>query len=55
MTDDLVDLKSMHSNLPHRIKSQLEDQSREELLLILDALSFEDGVLQYLEAKYPPS
>eukprot|EP00906_Rhabdomonas_costata_P035332 RCo049640 len=53
-TSDLVDLKSMHSNLPRRIQARLEGLSTEELRLLIDALSFEESVLAYLEAKWPP-
>uniref|UniRef100_A0A7S4GM80 Uncharacterized protein n=1 Tax=Eutreptiella gymnastica TaxID=73025 RepID=A0A7S4GM80_9EUGL len=49
----LAESKSMHSNLPTRIKRLLEDQSKEELLFMLDTLSFEDGVLEYFEKKFP--
>eukprot|EP01006_Ploeotia_vitrea_P056692 TRINITY_DN68120_c1_g3_i2.p1 TRINITY_DN68120_c1_g3~~TRINITY_DN68120_c1_g3_i2.p1 ORF type:complete len:382 (+),score=60.72 TRINITY_DN68120_c1_g3_i2:151-1146(+) len=53
LTDTLIDIKSMHSNLPQRIRSKLRELSPEELLIILDVLSFEDSVLQYLEARWP--
>eukprot|EP00667_Euglena_gracilis_P013010 EG_transcript_13402 len=51
--DCLVDMKSMHSNLPIRIRNQLQELPKEELLLIIDSLSFEEGVLQHLNTQFP--
>eukprot|EP01012_Entosiphon_sulcatum_P007787 TRINITY_DN14068_c0_g1_i1.p2 TRINITY_DN14068_c0_g1~~TRINITY_DN14068_c0_g1_i1.p2 ORF type:complete len:318 (+),score=110.88 TRINITY_DN14068_c0_g1_i1:147-1100(+) len=53
ITDTLVDIKSMHTNLPPYLRAVLQQLSREELLMIIDVLSFEDAVLQYLSAKFP--
>mmetsp|Transcript_97246 Transcript_97246/g.167587 ORF Transcript_97246/g.167587 Transcript_97246/m.167587 type:complete len:281 (-) Transcript_97246:214-1056(-) len=47
--------KSMHSNLPKRIKLLLHDKSKEELMFMIDTLSFEESVLQYFEHKFPRS
>jgi hypothetical protein len=44
----------MHSRIPRRIKRILEQLEKEELLMILDTLSFEDSVLQYLLYRHPP-
>lgn len=49
----LLESKSMHSNLPPRIRRCLEDRSKEELIFMFDALSFEDGVMEYFEKKFP--
>jgi hypothetical protein len=44
----------VHSRIPRRIKLALEALEKDELLMILDTLSFEDSVLQYLLYRYPP-
>eukprot|EP01012_Entosiphon_sulcatum_P067840 TRINITY_DN9769_c0_g1_i1.p1 TRINITY_DN9769_c0_g1~~TRINITY_DN9769_c0_g1_i1.p1 ORF type:complete len:268 (+),score=67.27 TRINITY_DN9769_c0_g1_i1:55-858(+) len=49
----LIESKSMHTNLPVHIKRQLEQCSKEDLLFMLDALSFEETVLEYLETRFP--
>eukprot|EP00997_Jenningsia_sp_PLL12_P006891 NODE_3472_length_771_cov_61.022161_g2903_i0.p1 GENE.NODE_3472_length_771_cov_61.022161_g2903_i0~~NODE_3472_length_771_cov_61.022161_g2903_i0.p1 ORF type:complete len:231 (-),score=98.51 NODE_3472_length_771_cov_61.022161_g2903_i0:77-748(-) len=53
LTDSLLDIKSMHTNLPRRIKASLEELPKEELLLILDTLSFEESVSQYFAQNWP--
>eukprot|EP00995_Heteronema_vittatum_P008167 NODE_333_length_1463_cov_202.850778_g244_i0.p1 GENE.NODE_333_length_1463_cov_202.850778_g244_i0~~NODE_333_length_1463_cov_202.850778_g244_i0.p1 ORF type:complete len:282 (+),score=95.78 NODE_333_length_1463_cov_202.850778_g244_i0:144-989(+) len=49
----LAESKTMHSNLPTRIKRLLEDRTKEEILFMIDTLSYEEGVLQYFEKKFP--
>ena len=46
---------SIHSRIPRRIRNQLFEAEREDLLLILDTLSFEDSTLEYLLCRYPPT
>lgn len=46
---------SMHSKIPHRIRTTLQGLEKEELLLMLDTLSFDEPALQYLLYRYPPS
>lgn len=43
-----------HTKIPLRIRNRLRRSSVEDLMLLLDTLSFEDGVLQYLLHKFPP-
>ena len=45
---------SMHTRLPRRIRSQLQKLDKEDLLLILDTLSFEDSTLQHMLYRFPP-
>lgn len=45
---------SMHTRLPRRIRTQLQRLDKEELLLILDTLSFEDSTLQHMLYRFPP-
>eukprot|EP00998_Keelungia_sp_KM082_P006017 NODE_2293_length_1094_cov_59.664943_g2275_i0.p1 GENE.NODE_2293_length_1094_cov_59.664943_g2275_i0~~NODE_2293_length_1094_cov_59.664943_g2275_i0.p1 ORF type:complete len:326 (+),score=93.35 NODE_2293_length_1094_cov_59.664943_g2275_i0:87-1064(+) len=51
--DTLYDIKSMHSNLPDSVRQKLRGLTPEELLIIIDVLSFEDSVMSYLETKWP--
>ena len=46
--------KPMHTNIPTRIRRQLEKLTLEDLMLILDTLSFEEGSLCYLLRRFPP-
>lgn len=43
-----------HTRIPTRIRDRLRHSSVEDLMLTLDTLSFEDGVLQYLLHLHPP-
>ena len=54
-TESLQESKASHSNLPTRIRQHLQEMPQEELLLIIDTLSFESEVLQYFMFKYPPA
>ena len=54
-TDMLQESKASHSNLPTRIRQKLQEMDQEELLLIIDTLSFESEVLQYFMFKFPPA
>eukprot|EP01061_Rhynchopus_euleeides_P012046 TRINITY_DN21647_c0_g1_i1.p1 TRINITY_DN21647_c0_g1~~TRINITY_DN21647_c0_g1_i1.p1 ORF type:complete len:280 (+),score=82.82 TRINITY_DN21647_c0_g1_i1:70-840(+) len=54
-TDMLQESKASHSNLPTRIRQKLQGMDKEELLLIIDTLSFESEVLQYFMFKFPPA
>jgi hypothetical protein len=49
----LAESKSVHSNLPPRIRKLLEERSKEEILFMIDTLSYEESVLGYFETKYP--
>ena len=44
----------MHSRIPKRVKNILASLEKDDLLMILDTLSFEDSVLQYLLYRHPP-
>lgn len=55
VTQLLQENTSMHTRIPTRIRRQLQSLERDDLLLILDTLSFEDSTLQYLLYKFPPS
>lgn len=55
LSEVLQESKSMHSNLPIRVRHILEERPKEELLFMIDALSFEDGVAEYFERKFPKS
>ena len=46
---------SLHSRIPRRIRNKLFEAEKEDLLLILDTLSFEDSTLEYLLCRYPPT
>jgi hypothetical protein len=43
-----------HTRIPRRIRDQLRHATDDDLLLLLDTLSFEDGVLQFLLYRFPP-
>jgi hypothetical protein len=45
---------SMHSRIPPRIRQKLRSTAVEDLLLVLDGLSFEEGVLKFLLYRFPP-
>ena len=45
---------SLHSRIPRRIRTLLLGLEREDLVLILDTLSFEESTLEYLLCRYPP-
>jgi hypothetical protein len=49
----LQESRSLHSNLPLRVRRRLEDCSKEELLFMMDAVSYDDSVSQYFEKKFP--
>ncbi|KAJ9437582.1 hypothetical protein DIPPA_28571 [Diplonema papillatum] len=55
MTGILQESKSTHSNLPTRIRRQLQDMPTDTLLLIIDTLSFDPEVLQFFMFKFPPA
>jgi hypothetical protein len=44
----------MHSMIPPRIRQLLSRMEKDDLLLILDTLSFEESVRQYLLYRFPP-
>ena len=50
----LQDAKATHSNLPTRIRRQLQEMPTDQLLLVIDTLSFDYEVLQYFMFKFPP-
>ena len=52
--DSLLQVSSLHSNLPRHIKEILLQRSPEALVQLVDTLSFEINVQQYLEAMFPP-
>ena len=43
-----------HTRIPVRIRDRLRHASTEDLLLLFDTLSFEDGALQFMLSRYPP-
>lgn len=45
---------SMHTRIPPRIRNKLASLDKSDLLLILDALSFEDVVFKTLLYRFPP-
>eukprot|EP01006_Ploeotia_vitrea_P066564 TRINITY_DN95240_c0_g1_i1.p1 TRINITY_DN95240_c0_g1~~TRINITY_DN95240_c0_g1_i1.p1 ORF type:complete len:331 (-),score=35.77 TRINITY_DN95240_c0_g1_i1:257-1249(-) len=44
---------TMHSQLTAEMKQQLREFSKDELLILLDCLSFEDGVANFLNVELP--
>jgi hypothetical protein len=55
VTELLQENTSMHTRVPGRIRRTLQRLERDDLLVILDTLSFEDSTLEYLQYKYPPT
>ena len=45
---------SMHTRIPPRIRATLTRLEKDDLMLILDTLSFEDIVLKYLQYRFSP-
>lgn len=43
-----------HTRIPLRIRNKLRNSSVEDLMLLFDTVSFEDGALQFLLHKFPP-
>lgn len=54
VTQIMQEHTSMHTRIPARIRSALQRLEKDELMLILDTLSFEDAALQYLMYRFPP-
>eukprot|EP00756_Hemistasia_phaeocysticola_P005018 Hpha_TRINITY_DN13135_c0_g1::TRINITY_DN13135_c0_g1_i1::g.113368::m.113368 len=54
LTHRLQEAKASHTNLPSRIRRRVEGLEKQELLLIIDTLSFEPEVLEYFMFRYPP-
>ena len=48
------DNTSMHTRIPPRIRATLTRLDKDDLMLILDTLSFDDTVLKYLQYRYSP-
>ena len=53
-SEDLLKVASLHSNLPEYLRDLLMNKSTESLVNLVDTLSFEVNVGQYLVALFPP-
>ena len=45
---------SMHTRIPPRIRQKLAAAEKDDLMTLLDTLSFEDNVMRHLRYTYPP-
>ena len=55
ITNVMVSNTSMHTNIPRRIRASMERLEHNELMTILDALSFDPFVIQQLMYRFAPS
>eukprot|EP01064_Diplonema_japonicum_P011697 TRINITY_DN19135_c0_g1_i1.p1 TRINITY_DN19135_c0_g1~~TRINITY_DN19135_c0_g1_i1.p1 ORF type:complete len:390 (+),score=69.90 TRINITY_DN19135_c0_g1_i1:49-1218(+) len=51
--ESLINVSSLHSNISSAIRNELLKKTPEGLISLIDTLSFEVNVKQYLEAMYP--
>eukprot|EP01006_Ploeotia_vitrea_P004063 TRINITY_DN113766_c0_g1_i1.p1 TRINITY_DN113766_c0_g1~~TRINITY_DN113766_c0_g1_i1.p1 ORF type:complete len:350 (+),score=34.57 TRINITY_DN113766_c0_g1_i1:31-1050(+) len=52
--DFFYQLQPMHSNLPSKIRVQLQALSKQQLFLLLDVLACYEPVMRFLYSKFPP-
>lgn len=55
ITNVMVTNTSMHTNIPRRIRASMERLEHNELMTILDALSFDSFVIQQLMYRFAPA
>lgn len=49
-----IDNTSMHTRIPPRIRKTLQSMDKDQLIVLLDTLSFEDSVVRHLRYTFPP-